>query len=135
MAALGPDTTVVSDTRHVLPPGRIVRQAVTISRVDPWSVLKLSLIFYFCFLLVVMLGLTVFWAVLSQLGVIEGLTGFLDKLQLTLVIKGGNIARAVFLLGILNVVLWTGVNVFFAFGYNLLADVIGGLRVELDAEE
>ncbi|MGH8901389.1 MAG: DUF3566 domain-containing protein [Egibacteraceae bacterium] len=126
---------MVSDTRHVLPPGRIVRQAVTISRVDPWSVLKLSLIFYFCFLLVVMLGLTVFWAVLSQLGVIEGLTGFLDKLQLTLVIKGGNIARAVFLLGILNVVLWTGVNVFFAFGYNLLADVIGGLRVELDAEE
>lgn len=135
MAALGPDTTVISDTRDVLPPGRIVRQAVTVSRVDPWSVLKLSLIFYFCFLLVVMLGLTVFWAVLSQLGVIEGLTGFLNKLQLTLVIKGGNIARTVFLLGILNVVLWTGVNVFFAFGYNLLADVIGGLRIELDAEE
>lgn len=135
MAAFGPDTTVVSDTRDVLPPRRIVRQAATISRVDPWAVLKLSLIFYFCFLLVAMLGLTVFWAVLSSVGVIEGLTSFLNKLQLTVVINGGNIARAVFLLGILNVVLWTGINVFLAFLYNLVADVIGGLRVELDAEE
>jgi hypothetical protein len=135
MAALGPDTTVVSDTREGLRPRRIVRQAVTISRVDPWTVLKLSLIFYFCFLLVVMLGLMVFWAVLSQLGVIENLTNFLDKLQLTLVINGGNLARAIFLFGILNVVLWTGINVLLAFLYNLVADVLGGLRVELDAEE
>jgi hypothetical protein len=135
MTAFGPDATVVNDTRDVLPPRRIVRQAVTVSRVDPWTVLKLSLIFYFCFLIIVMLGLTVFWAVLSSLGVIEGLTSFLDKLQLTVVINGGNLARAVFLLGILNVVFWTGINVFLAFGYNLLADVIGGLRVELDAEE
>jgi len=135
MAALGPDTTVVSSTRQGLSTRRIVRQAATVSRVDPWSVLKLSLIFYFCFLLVVMLGLTVFWAVLISLGVIEGLTNFLDKLQLSIVINGGNIARAVFLLGILNVVLWTGINVFLAFLYNLVADVLGGLRVELDAEE
>lgn len=135
MAAFGPDTTVVSDTREDFPPRRIVRQAATISRVDPWSVLKLSLIFYFCFLLVVMLGLTVFWAVLSSLGVVEGLTSFLDKLQLTVVINGGNLARAVFLFGILNVVLWTGINVFLAFLYNLVAEVLGGLRVELDAEE
>lgn len=135
MGAFGPDATVVSDTRSTDPPRRIVRQAVTISRVDPWTVLKLSLIFYFCFLLIVMLGLTVFWGVLSSLGVIEGLTSFLDKLQLTLVINGGNLARGVFLLGILNVVLWTGINVFLAFLYNLLAEVIGGLRLELDAEE
>jgi Transmembrane domain of unknown function (DUF3566) len=135
MAAVGPDTTVISGTRASRPPRQVVRQAATISRVDPWAVLKLSLIFYFCFLLVAMLGLTVFWAVLSSLGVIDGLTNFLDKLQLTVVINGGNLARAVFLLGILNVVLWTGINVFLAFLYNLVADVIGGLRVELDAEE
>ena len=135
MGAFGPDATVVSDTRSTEPPRRIVRQAVMISRIDPWAVLKLSLIFYFCFLLIVMLGLTIFWGVLSALGVIEGLTSFLDKLQLTLVINGGNLARGVFLLGILNVVLWTGINVFLAFLYNLLADVIGGLRLELDAEE
>ncbi len=133
--AFPPDTTVISETREPSPPRQVVRQAATISRVDPWTVLKLSLIFYFCFLLVVMLGLTIFWAVLMRLGVIEGLTSFLDKLQLTLVINGGNIARAIFLLGVLNVILWSGVNVFLSFLYNLVADVLGGLRIELDAEE
>jgi hypothetical protein len=130
-----PDTTVISETREPSPPGHVVRQAATISRVDPWTVLKLSLIFYFCFLLVVMLGLTVFWAVLTRLGVIEGLTSFLNQLELTLVINGGNVARAIFLVGVLNVILWSGINVFLAFLYNLVADVLGGLRIEIDAEE
>lgn len=127
--------SITSGTREPLQPRRVVRQAATISRVDPWTVLKLSLIFYFCFLLVAMLGLTVFWAVLSRLGVIEGLTTSLDSLQLTLVVNGGSIARALFLVGILNVILWSGINVFIVFLYNLVADVVGGLRVVFDAEE
>lgn len=126
---------VISGDREPSTDQRVIRQAATISRVDPWTVLKLSLIFYFCFLLVVMVGLTVFWLVLSRLGVIEGLAAFLDQLQLTLVINGGNIARALFLFGVLNVILWSGINVFLAFLYNLVADVVGGLRVEFDAEE
>lgn len=115
--------------------GQVVRRRATVRRVDPWSVLKLSVIFYFCFLLVVMLGLAVFWSVVLRIGIIDTLTGFLDDLQLTLVINGSNIARAAFLVGLLNVVLWTGINVFLAFLYNLVADLLGGLRVELASEE
>lgn len=115
--------------------GQVVRRRATIRRVDPWSVLKLSVIFYFCFLLVVMLGLSVFWSVILRIGVLDTLTSFLDELQLTLVINGGNIARAAFLLGLLNVVLWTGINVFLAFLYNLVADLLGGMRIELASEE
>ncbi len=115
--------------------GQVVRRRATIRRVDPWSVLKLSVIFYFCFLLVVMLGLSVFWSVVLRIGVLDTLTSFLDDLQLTLVINGSNIARAIFLLGLLNVVLWTGINVFLAFLYNLVADLLGGLRIEMASEE
>lgn len=104
-------------------------------KVDPWSVLKLSLLFYFCALLVVMLALTVFWAVVNQLGLVDHLLDFLAELQLVIEIRGGMIARAVFLIGLLNVVLWSGINVFLAFLYNLIADLVGGLRLTLVEEE
>ena len=114
---------------------RVVRRQVTVRRVDPWSVLKLSLIFYFCLLLVVMVALFVFWGVVQRLGVIEQGLEFLAELNLEVTINEGNIARAIFLVGLLNVVLWSGINVFLAFLYNLVADLLGGLRMTLAEEE
>lgn len=117
------------------PVRRPVRRRATVRKVDPWSVLKLSLLFYFCALLVVMLALTVFWAVVNQLGLVDRLLAFLADLQLVVEIRGGMIARAVFLIGLLNVILWSGINVFLAFLYNLIADLAGGLRFTLVEEE
>ncbi len=113
-----------------------MRRRATVRKVDPWSVLKLSLIFYFCLLLVVMLGLTVVWAVVIRLGLIEALQELLGKVGLELVrINGANIARIVFLIGLLNVVLWSGINVFMTFLYNLIADLVGGLKVTLAEDD
>jgi len=119
-----------------IPASRAVRHRTTIRKIDPWSVLKLSLIFYFCVLLVVMLGLTVFWAVVIRLGLIEALQELLGKVGLELVrINGVNIARVIFLVGLVNVVLWSGINVFMSFLYNLISDLVGGLRVTLADDE
>lgn len=116
-------------------PRRIVKRSVMVRRVDPWSVLKLSLVFYFCVLLIGMVTLTLFWSMLNRLGVVESLLKFLADLRLQVTINADDIARVAFLLGLLNVILWTGLNVFLAFLYNLVADLIGGLRVTLAEEE
>ena len=112
------------------------RRRCTLRKVDPWSVLKLSVIFYLCVLLVVMLALTVFWAVINRLGVLEALyTIAADTANVQLSFDGGNIARALFLIGLLNIVLMSALNVFLAFLYNLIADLVGGLRVTLELQD
>lgn len=114
---------------------RLVRRRAIIRRIDPWSVLKLSLIFYVCMLAVVMLALTMFWAIINRIGLLDTVLSFLTELRLEVQLDGGNLARAALLLGLLNVVLWSGVNVFLAFLYNLVADLAGGLKVTLAEEE
>ncbi|MGI8575878.1 MAG: DUF3566 domain-containing protein [Egibacteraceae bacterium] len=114
---------------------RLVRRRASLRRVDPWSVLKLSLIFYFCALLFFMMALTIFWAVVNRMGLIETLLTTLGQFRLDVTIQSTEIARAVFLIGLLNVIAWSGINVFIAFLYNLVADLIGGLNITLASEE
>lgn len=130
-----------SQRRRTLPPltggrvRRVVKRRMVVRKLDPWSVLKLSLIFYFSVLLIVMLGVTVLWAVVNQIGVIDTLLGFAAEVRLDVTYDAGNIARALFLIGLLNVVLFSGINVFLCFLYNLVADLIGGFRLTLAEEE
>lgn len=126
-----------STARQQPPPTRrrVVRRQATVRRVDPWSVLKLSLIFYFFLLLVGMLGLAVLWGLIGRLGVIDQGLAFLETLNFEVELNIGNIARALFLTGVLQVILLSGVNVFLAFLYNLVADLLGGLKVTLAEEE
>ena len=111
------------------------RRRVTIQRVHPWSVLKLSLIFYFCMLLVVMVALTLLWAVIINMGILEAVQSGLSNFGAKVRVNGGNLARMVFLIGLINVVLWSAINVFMAFLYNLIADLVGGFRVTLSDDD
>lgn len=107
---------------------------VTIRRLDPWTVLKLSVVFYTCLLLLCMLLLTLFWAFVNQVGAVDTILTFMAEARFEVEINAGHLARGAFLLGLLGVVLGSGINVFFCFLYNLVADLAGGLRLTLDDE-
>jgi hypothetical protein len=117
------------------PTRRLIRRDIMVRRVDPWSVLKISVVFYTCMLIIMMLANAVFWAFVTRLGLIEQVTEIAGALNIALRINTGNILRAFFLVGVLAVIFWTAVNVFLAFLYNLVADLIGGIRVDLAEDE
>ena len=122
-------------TRKPAAAPRPTRRRATVHRVHPWSVLKLSLIFYFCMLLVMMVALALLWSVVIRVGVVEALQEEATKFGASVRINGGNLARITFLIGLINVVLFSGINVFMAFLYNLIADLIGGLRITLSEDD
>src|SRR6266498_1696632 len=65
------------------------RARLVLRRLDPWSVLKFSLLFYLCLMLVGLLVFAVIWFVLVNMGVFEEITKFAGNFNLTNDITGG----------------------------------------------
>ncbi|CAN5350937.1 hypothetical protein BH20ACT9_BH20ACT9_04160 [soil metagenome] len=117
------------------PVPRLRRRRTVVRRLEPWSVLKISLLFYSCLWLILLVAMLVLWTAVNRLGIVDDVLRFLRELSLTIRIDGAGITRVIVGAAALNVVLWSVVNVFLAYLYNLLADLVGGLRVTLLDEE
>jgi Transmembrane domain of unknown function (DUF3566) len=118
-------------------PGRprpvIRRVKRTVKRVDPFSVLKLSLFYYSCFLIVWLLIVAVIYWILQGLGLFEIVQDVAQGMEfenwkdfsLSLL----TVERWAFVIGLVLVLVGSIVNAFLAFLYNVAADVVGGLEV------
>lgn len=109
----------------------------TVRRVSVLSVLKISLAFYLCVLVVVVVAGAVVWNVADSAGLITKLDKLVRSLfalssftlhPLTALVWGGAFVAALCLLGVL-------VNVVVAVLYNVLSDLVGGVRVLMVSEE
>src|SRR5262249_46537890 len=114
------------------------RTKVVIRRVDPWSVLKFSLLFYFCLMLVVMFALMILYWIMGLTGVLDSLGRILQNAAFgpppgkgTFEFNGVWIFERLFLFGAIGVVVWSLVNLFIALLYNLVSDVVGGISITL----
>ena len=108
----------------------MIRRRMTLKRVDPWSVLKFGFVVNIALMLVAMLGLWILWIVIGRLGLVDQFCDSVGTIVLDLQecsLNGGNIFRTALFLGLLGVVVQTGLMVFGAFLYNLIADLTGGL--------
>jgi hypothetical protein len=110
------------------------RQArVVLRKVDPWSVLKISFVFYLCMMVVILGALMILYGILGAMGVLDTATEFLVDLGFgdDFEIHGNWLFSRGLGIGLALVVLWTLINVFIVFLYNLLSDVVGGIEVTL----
>jgi Transmembrane domain of unknown function (DUF3566) len=111
------------------------RARLVLRRLDPWSVLKFSVIFYFCLMLISLLVFAVIWFVLVNLGVFQSMTEFAGNFNLEVAFPAGTVFRWYAFVGLLGVVVWSIVTVLLTLLFNLVNDVTGGIEVVLAERE
>ncbi|MDQ1356913.1 MAG: hypothetical protein QOG44_1286 [Acidimicrobiaceae bacterium] len=117
-----------SDARPKVVQGRRTRRVVR--KIDVWTVLKMSFLFYVCVLLVFVVAGIVLWNIAQAFDVIHSVEKFmrsiLDLQKFTL--HPGVVLQSSLLGGGILVLLGTGANVLAALLYNLISDVVGGVQ-------
>ena len=108
-----------------------------IRRVDTWTVLRFSILFYLSMLIVVMVAGVLLWAAASAAGVVDNVEKFVEDLFVldSFSIRAGLIFRATMVGGLVLVLLGTGANVLMTVIYNLTSDVVGGIEVTVLEED
>jgi hypothetical protein len=108
---------------------------VVLRRVEPWSVLKLSIIYYLALFLIILVAGALLWAGASTIGVIENVESFMvdigfDDFRFVPSKLLGGMALA----GLVLVVAGTVANVIMCALFNLMGDVTGGLKLTLQED-
>jgi len=118
--------------RRFRPATRRVKRVLR--HIDPISVLKLSLIYHACFLVLWLVFVAVLYQILEGAGLFDAVTGFARGAAF---LKKGEglpislwwVERWALLLGLALGIFASLVNVFLAFLYNLASDLVGGLKL------
>jgi hypothetical protein len=113
------------------------RYRQTIRSVDLWTVLKISVCFYLCGLIVTLTAGIVLWWIATGLGVIHNIERFIGDLL------GSNdfqflswrLLRGATLVGLVIVCVQVVCTVLAAAFYNLFAELLGGIEIVVVEEE
>lgn len=120
---------------------------LTVSRMEPWSVMKFSFVVSLVCFIILFVAVAVIYATLSVLGVFDELTSMLtallegdggeDELGLNPAawFSPGRVLGYTGVVGALNIVLLTALATVGAMLYNLVADLVGGVDVTLSEAE
>jgi hypothetical protein len=106
---------------------RRVRRIVR--KIDPWTVLKVALVFNAVSGLTFLLGIWVMWSIAVQRGIPDGIADIFESLTLTITPDGELYFRALLLLTIIMVVVVTAAMTLGAVLYNLISDLVGGVEL------
>lgn len=109
----------------------------TIVKIDTRTVFVVSLLFYLCGLVVLLVAGIVLWIVASLAGGINSINHFIQQLfgYKSFNLIGFRVLFVTIAAGIVLTLLGTMVNVIIAAVFNLVSDVVGGVRVAVVEEK
>lgn len=118
------------------------RARLTLKRIDPWSMLKFSLVYGLVGMAVLLVAVVVLYGVVDALGVISSLRKFLTDVSdsssgsgLGVWLSFDRVILIAAIIGLINVVLFTAFATLTAFIYNVCTDIVGGVEVTLSERE
>lgn len=111
------------------------RARLTLKRVDPWSVLKVTFVYSLAAMLIFLVAVSLLYAILSMMGVFHSLDTFLSTVgasgKASTYVSFSRILLYSGIIGGVNVVLFSALATIGAFVYNICAELVGGLELTL----
>jgi hypothetical protein len=107
-----------------------------IRRVDAWSVLKVAFLFYLCIYVVSLVASLLLWSAATNADVIDKIESFVEDLGAyeTWQFEPDQLFRGVLYGGAVLAVLATGLTALGAVLFNLISDLVGGIRITMIEE-
>jgi hypothetical protein len=121
------------------PKAKVRRARLLVSKVDPWSVLKMAFLLSVALGIVTVVAAIVLWTVLDLTGIFDQVDSLLGTLagsegggfELKKVASLGQVASFATIIAVVNVVLLTALSMLSAVLYNIAAALVGGIGVTL----
>ena len=116
---------------------RVRRVRRLLRHVEPWSVLKIGLVFYLCVWGMAIIASQALWRTAETAGVIEKVEKFVEELFAleTFAFDTDKIFRLYMLAGLVLVIGGTALTVVLVVLFNLISDLMGGIRFTMIEEE
>jgi hypothetical protein len=122
--------------KSLTPAPRVRRVTRVVRDIDPWSVFKVTLVFHLALYVMVLISSILIWNVANATGTVDNVERFMESFGWdTFRFDGGQIFHNLWILGLFFVFLLTGLAVVMAAVFNLIADLVGGVRVSVLEEE
>ena len=116
---------------------RVRKVRRVIRHIEPWSALKVGLIFYTCVWGLSTIAIRILWNTAEDAGTIQKVESFIEDLFALEVFEfdSEQILRILFLGGLILVVGGTAITVVLVVLFNLISDLTGGVRFTMIEEE
>ncbi len=110
------------------------RAKLQLRRIDPWSVMKFSLVLSIVLCVVLIVAAAVLYLLLAGMGVFDSVNETVRTISgqtSAPIFTAKSVIGVASVIGLVDIVLFTAMATLGAFAYNLCADLVGGIEVTL----